>query len=312
MTADLSAATRIGLCRDSLTGLSVGDALGAMFFMPGHSRAALAAGRPPAGPWQWTDDTEMACSIAAHLGDLGGIDQDALAEAFARRCEPHRGYGPGAVVLLHRIREGAPWRTAAGELFNGEGSCGNGAAMRVAPLGAYFAGDVLLAASEAARSAEVTHAHPEGVAGAVGVAAAAAIAAAARIAGERPAPEHFLTAVLGALDAGSEVAQGVRDALALVGGSAIEAAYELGNGSQAIAQDTVPFTLWVAATHLDAYPIAITTCIDAGGDIDTTAAIAGGIIAAYTGVGDRPGVRGVPATWLAAREALPGWVDLTR
>jgi hypothetical protein len=33
-----------------------------------------------------------------------------------------------------------------------------------------------------------------------------------------------------------------------------EAAYELGNGSQATAQDTVPLALWVAATHLHDYP----------------------------------------------------------
>jgi len=32
-----------------------------------------------------------------------------------------------------------------------------------------------------------------------------------------------------------------------------QSAYELGNGAQVIAPDTVPFALWVAATHLDDY-----------------------------------------------------------
>ncbi len=130
--------TRLDLCYDSLAGLSVGDALGAQFFMAGRRPADLAAGTPPPGPWEWTDDTEMACSVVAELRMRGGIDQDVLADVFADRCEPYRGYGGGAVVVMHAIREGRPWWEATRTLFD-EGSMGNGAAMRVAPLGAYFA-----------------------------------------------------------------------------------------------------------------------------------------------------------------------------
>ena len=102
-------------------------------------------------------------------------------------------------------------------------------------------------------------------------------------------------------------ASGIRRARALLGATVAEAAYELGNGAEVSAQDTVPFTLWAAATHLRDYPAAVTACVEAGGDADTTAAIVGGIVAAHTGVGDRAGARGVPAEWLAAREPLPDW-----
>ncbi len=96
----------------------------------------------------------------------------------------------------------------------------------------------------------------------------------------------------------------------MFGTSAQEAADGLGNGSLVMAQKTVPFTIWVAAQHLDDYPAAIITCIAADGDIDTTSAVVGGIVAAYTGAGARPGpIVGVPQTWLAAREPLPGWFD---
>ncbi len=47
-------------------------------------------------------------------------------------------------------------------MFSGLGSFGNGAAMRAAPLGAWFAGDVETVIQQAILSAEVTHAHPEG------------------------------------------------------------------------------------------------------------------------------------------------------
>src|SRR5690349_2619431 len=119
--------TQLRLAYDSLDGLSVGDALGAQFFMPGRSVDELIAGRPPTGRWEWTDDTHMACSVVAELRDDRRIHQDRLAAMFAERCEPYRGYGPGAVVILHRIRDGVPWRQAAAAAFNGQGSCGNGA-----------------------------------------------------------------------------------------------------------------------------------------------------------------------------------------
>ena len=83
-------------------------------------------------------------------------------------------------------------------------------------------------------------------------------------------------------------------AIRLTGRSVAEAAYELGNGSRVTASHTVPFALWTAATYLEDYPAAVTACVQAGGDVDTTAAIVGGIVAAYTGLGNRPGVTGVP------------------
>ncbi|GIG62144.1 hydrolase [Longispora fulva] len=292
--------------RDSLDGLSVGDALGAQFFVPGSSLPDLLAGRPPAPPWPWTDDTEMACSVYAELHHRGAIDRDALAMAFAERCEPYRGYGGGAVVVLHQIRDGLPWAEAAGALFGGRGSWGNGAAMRVAPLGAFFAGDPDRAAAEAALSAEVTHRHPEGIVGAMAVAVAACHAAASR-----GTTSDNLLDVVEPYIAGGLTADGVRRARTLLGRSVAGAAYELGNGARVSAQDTVPFALWTAATFLTDYPAAIRACVEAGGDMDTTAAIVGGIVAAHTGTGAGPGVTGIPGAWLAAREPLPDWLPPT-
>ncbi|WP_280396671.1 ADP-ribosylglycohydrolase family protein [Nocardia carnea] len=291
--------------RDSLDGLSVGDALGAQFFVPGISVADLRAGRFPASPWPWTDDTEMACSVYSELRDHGTIDRDRLAAAFAQRCEPYRGYGGGTVVVLHEIRDGRPWAEAAGAAFGGRGSWGNGAAMRVAPLGAYFAGDPDRAAAQAALSAEVTHRHPEAIVGAMAVAVAASHCAGTR--GKHCGPDELLSAVEPYLIAG-RTGDGIRRARKLLGRSAAEAAYELGNGAQVSAPDTVPFTLWAAATFLDDYPAAVTACIEAGGDVDTTAAIVGGMVAAHTGVG---GTCGVPERWLSAREPLPDWATAT-
>ncbi|MEV6367477.1 ADP-ribosylglycohydrolase family protein [Micromonospora musae] len=305
MSFTLFADARVALARDSLTGLSVGDALGSQFFVPGRRPEDLIAGRLPPVPWEWTDDTEMACSVLAELVESGRIDRDRLALGFAERAEPYRGYGPGAVTILRLIRTGTPWPVAAASAFGGQGSCGNGAAMRVAPVGAYFADSTTRAAAQARASAEVTHAHPEGIAGAVAVAVAAALAARGRLDGDPPAPHRLLAGVAAGLDPATEVHRRTRRAVDLIGHPLPQVVAALGNGAQVTAQDTVAFTLWVAATHLTDYPAAIRACVQAGGDVDTTAAIVGGIVAAYAGV-DAPG--GVPADWLAAREPLPDWL----
>jgi ADP-ribosylglycohydrolase len=135
-----SAPERLLRTRWSLDGLSIGDAFGDRIFF--ESRAFQAdildmplAERPlPAGRWDYTDDTQMALSLVEVLAQHGSIDQDALARSFAARFERWRGYGPAMYDLLPRLRAGQDWRSAARALFGGQGSFGNGAAMRVAPL----------------------------------------------------------------------------------------------------------------------------------------------------------------------------------
>ncbi|GAA4589778.1 ADP-ribosylglycohydrolase [Actinoplanes octamycinicus] len=298
MSFILFPSTRLALALDSLAGLSVGDALGAQYFVPGNKPADLLDGRVPAPPWDWTDDTEQACCLVATL-DEGDFDRDAFATRLAQVFEPYRGYGPGAVVMLRQIREGLPWPIAAAAAFHGQGSCGNGAAMRAAPLGAWHADSLAHAATQGARAAEVTHAHPEGIAGGVAVTVAAAFATAARLDGLRPEPGQLLRATA-MHTAPGVVRDGLRDAATIKGVE--EAAARLGTGGQATAQDTVPFALWAADRYLDDFPAAVAACVVAGGDVDTTAAIAGGVVAAYTGTA------GIPAGWLANREPLPAWL----
>ena len=290
MSFTLFPGTRLALALESLAGLSVGDALGAF-----GARGPIDFAELPPAPWEWTDDTEQACCLVAVL-DEGEFDRDAFAELLGRQHDPHRGYGPGAVVMLRAIREGLPWPIAAAAAFDGAGSLGSGAAMRAAPLGAWHADSLAHAAAQGARAAEVTHAHAEGIAGGVAVAVAAALAAAGRLDGHRPG----LLEAVAAHTPDGPVREGLRRATRFE--SADEAAYELGNGSQATARDTVPFAVWVADRFLDDFPAAIEACVSAGGDVDTTCAIAGGIVAAHTGMD------GIPAAWLSAREALPSWL----
>lgn len=288
-------AGRTARVRLALDGLSVGDAFGERFFRY-DIRPHIVDDEPylSPGPWPTTDDTEMAVAIAVVLEEHGRIDQDALARAFAGRfrLDPSRGYGPGMIRLLNGLNVGGDWRLEARTLFGGNGSFGNGSAMRVAPVGGYFAGDGYdRVAEQAARSAEVTHCHPDGVAGAVAVAVAAAYAAANRDGGD------LLATVLAHTPPGA-VRDGVERAAGMAELSPASASSLLGNGSRVTCADTVPFCLWVAARRLTDYPAAVWETVKAGGDVDTTAAIVGGVVALAAGPD------GIPAEWLARREEL--------
>ncbi|MFF5425529.1 MULTISPECIES: ADP-ribosylglycohydrolase family protein [unclassified Streptomyces] len=297
MTADSSLDRRFDRALASLRGLSVGDALGSQFFVPAHY--PLLKGRElPAAPWQWTDDTEMACSVLAVLARHGRIDQDALAASFAEHHDFDRGYGPAVDRMLRLIREGGDWRELAAALFKGQGSWGNGAAMRIAPLGAWYADDPEQATHQAEISAYTTHQHREAVVGAMAVAAAAALAAAPD---GPPTPEALLDGVV-ALVPRSAVGAGLRRARDMLDyGDATTVAAVLGSGRRTSAHDTVPFALWSAARSLGDFEEAFWTTAQVGGDVDTTCAIAGGVVAS-TKAG------APPAAWVERTEALPEWL----
>nr|BFD91021.1 hypothetical protein KitaXyl93_23810 [Kitasatospora sp. Xyl93] len=235
---------------------------------------------------------------AAHT-ERGAIDTFDLTHAFARRHDFDRGYGPAANRLLRLVREGGDASRLAAELFDGQGSYGNGAAMRVAPLGAAHAEDPKAVVRPAADTALITHTHPQAVDGAIAVAVAAAYAARTR--SRPPTPERFLESVAD-LTPNGPVKDGLEEARALLGRSDVRfVAGVLGNGSRTSAADTVPYALWCAARNLADYRAAVWDAIAAGGDVDTVAAITGGVVAAHTGTG------GIPRAWLAACEPLPAW-----
>lgn len=283
----------------SLEGLSVGDALGERFFCT-DVETLVGLRAMPRPPWRYTDDTTMALSIVETLDRFGFTEPDFLAERFAARYaeDPNRGYGPTAMEVLEQIGGGVPWVIASSEAFRGEGSMGNGGAMRAGPIGAYFADHPAEAADNARASAMVTHAHPEGQAGAIAVAVAAAQAWRIR-SGHAPAePMSLLASALDHTPKGA-----TRDGILAASRLSLEEPVQtaiacLGNGSRVISHDTVPLALWCAARHLADFETAVWTTITALGDIDTNCAIVGSIVALRTGR------EAIPTVWIESREPL--------
>jgi ADP-ribosylglycohydrolase len=294
----------LGRARLSLEGLSVGDAFGERFFVsPSLVESRIDSRAIPAPPWYWTDDTAMALSIFEHLRERGRIDQERLAQSFATRYrrDPRRGYGGTAHGILTAISLGEPWQEAAGSVFDGQGSMGNGGGMRAAPIGGYFADDLAAVVAHARASAEPTHAHPDGQAGAIAVAAAAAFAW--RI-GAGQCESASLLREVAALTPSGATRDGIEKAAALPFSSDVRAAVAaLGNGSQVISSDTVPFALWCAARHIDDFEEALWSTVSGLGDRDTTCAMVGGIVALAVGHA------GIPRAFVEAREPLDSNAD---
>ena len=294
---------------DSLRGLALGDGFGVRWFHQGGGQSALemirARATPTEAPFHYTDDTAMAIPIVRVLHTDGRITGQYLAEMFAAayQADPYRGYGYGMTQLLPRLAaDPGNWATYARSLFGGEGSLGNGAAMRVAPLGAWFHDDLDQAVQQPALSAQVTHAHPEGIAGAIAVAAAAALSANSRDASPLTASE-MLRRVADVTPDGP-IREGLHHAQDLAADTPPwKAADLLGNGQRIRASDTVPFALWCAARHPDNLTDALWATAEGLGDVDTTCAITGGV------VGARVGISAAPATWLSLREPLPDWAE---
>jgi poly(ADP-ribose) glycohydrolase ARH3 len=277
--------------RGVLLGLALGDALGAPF--EGRSRrtgAQIDAWIDAREALRWTDDTHMALTLARHLVDDPELDDpEALGTAFARAygLEPWRGYGSGPPQVFAMVEQGLGFEEAAGSLFDGSGSFGNGAAMRVAPVG------LLPAAtdpSEAARLAElqarVTHTHPDAIDGATVVAQViAGLIDLAHV--DDDALVRVVSATIGRLSKGS-----VRDRLLDVtdllasGGEAATAARRCGTG--VAAKESVPAALAALLGGGDPLRV-VTTAIRFGGDTDTIAAMAGAMAGAAWGLEHLPG-----------------------
>ena len=157
---------RLKFAFQSLKGTSIGDAFGESFF--GDTNVMLDhiyKREIPETSWEFTDDTVMAISIFKQLKTNQGINQGELINLFVANHDKdvNRGYGATARRILREIGEGKNWKEVSQGVFEGMGSMGNGASMRVTPIGAYYFDDLNLVKDLATKSSETTHSNIEGM-----------------------------------------------------------------------------------------------------------------------------------------------------
>ena len=293
----MSVHAEINRARGALLGTFVGDALGMPFegAAPADVPERLEMLDARLGRGTYTDDTQMAIALGESLLDCGGIDALALGRAFADAHDPRRGYGSGTIEVLRLVRAGVHPHEAAGAAFGGQGSRGNGAAMRVAPVAVRYADDRAALAEAARASAGVTHVHP--------VAVDAANAQAAAIGGALNDGSPLDAALAAATT--PELKLRLTEAARLLGSGPGPAALAAALGNRPTGHESVPAAIYSAAAH-ESVEAAITFAVRCGGDTDTIGAMAGSIAAARAGAG------AIPSRWLEALEDGPkgrGYVE---
>lgn len=223
-----------------MLGAIAGDVIGSAFEASPVKHTGFALFPPGA---RFTDDTVLTVATAAAL--LGDGDYAAAYRRYGRAF-PQAGYG----AAFHRWL----FTDAAGPY----GSWGNGAAMRVSPVGFALDGvDTVL--TEAARSAAVTHDHPEGIKGAQATALAVFLA-------RSGADKATLRAEI-------EGRFGYDLARSLDG---IRPGYRF----DVSCQGSVPESLIAFLASAD-FEGAVRNAVSLGGDADTMACIAGGVAQAF-------------------------------
>jgi ADP-ribosylglycohydrolase len=300
---------RVDSARGAILGTAIGDALG-----------RPAEGRHPAGlrgqeeafrdfqPWGGhysgpkgtiTDDTQLTMCVAQSLlTTRGRIDPEDLARRFVDWLPNGRGTGHTCVTAVYRLQMGENWWTA------GVASAGNGAAMRVAPIGIALGADTTLLCHDAALSALVTHADPMAVASAVGhawliahLAGANAstldptslvneLAAAIEVIDDPGAPEREWNQRPGKTSAAITLANRVREIPALLGKPIGEAFDYVYNG--AFVLETLPAALWCFFSYRDDPEEGVINAVLRGHDADTVASMAAAYFGALHGVAAFP------------------------
>lgn len=288
----------VGKYRGTLVGGAIGDALG----RPAEAKSRDVV-RERFGeirdfiPWDGyaggpvgtvTDDTQMTMCVAETLLEHRRVDPDDLARRFVAWLPEGRGKGATCVAAVRSLEDGASWRES------GQDSDGNGAAMRVAPVGLAHRSSPDRLRHDAALSAVVTHAAPMAVASSIVMAWAVAV-----LAGTEPGtlePSAFMESVLACLvdvhepgaferklDATAPVrlADRLGEVPAMLDREPDDAFEHFYNG--AFVLESLPSAFWCfLRSPADAEEVLVTAA-NGGRDADTVGAMAGSLAGAYLG-----------------------------
>lgn len=281
--------------KGSLLGTALGDAVGELAFVC-RSKKRLLEVLGQVELLRYTDDTAMALALTESLIENRGLEREALGKRFHQAYleEPWRGYGPGPPRIFALVEKtGQGYCEAAQKLYRGEGSFGNGAAMRIAPIGLLYHDDEALY-EKAALSASVTHAHPVGQDGAAIL--AEAIAWMIRQKADEKLKIHRLLEHLILSARTAEIREKMNLLRSLLEEEADEEAAARLLGKSVAVQESMPFALYAFLRHPDSFKDCLFTAVLHGGDRDTLGAMAGAAAGAYLGA------RALPTDWLSCLE----------
>ncbi len=244
---------------------------------------------------QYTDDSQLARELLLGLVAHGQLDVADYAARIARlfRSGEVVGAGKATAEVARRLSEGV----APDEAGIPAPSAGNGSAMRVAPIGLWYADDPDALIAAAREQSRITHQDVRCAAGAVAIAGAVALA----LRGKPIVTEPFLaelsewvrsidqTVAFDVYQVSSWVTLSPDEAATFMARAGLCPGYE-GEWS-GISGYVVSSVLWSLYSFLRSptdFVQTIETAVVVGGDVDTTAAMAGAMSGAHLSVTGLP------------------------
>jgi len=279
--------------RGAILGGFLGDAFGAGFEGMSPDRATFHLGNlSKKFSRNYTDDTDMTLALAESVVQTGGVDPEDIAKQFILHCDLTRGYAIGTIKAVLALRAGLKWHQVGRMVFE-NGSFGNGAAMRVSPVGLFYHPDLDKIQEEAIKQANITHLHPLGQWGAVMQACCVGLAVTQNPKGPVK-KEQMVTNLREVLWRGQiEYMKALNKIEELVAQKrklqARQVVQVFGNGVEALF--SVPSACYIAITYSPDFCDAVQAAISLGGDTDTIAGMVGAIVGAHVGE------KGLPADW---------------
>jgi poly(ADP-ribose) glycohydrolase ARH3 len=287
--------------RGAILGGFLGDAFGSSFEGMESDRAGFhISDLSKKFTRNYTDDTDMTLALAESLIQCGTINPEDIAKQFSLTCDLTRGYAFGTIKAVLALRAGLKWHQVARIVFE-NGSFGNGAAMRVSPVGLFYHHDLDGLQEAAVKQANITHFHPLGQWGAV--MQACSIGLAVNQSPKEPFKrEEVIVSLREVLWRGPieylRALNRIEDMLSQ--GKKLQArevVQSLGNGVEA--HFSVPSACYVAIAYSPDFCDAVRAAISLGGDTDTIAGMVGAIVGAHVGE------KGLPAEWIEQLEEGP-------
>lgn len=282
----------------ALMGGAVGDALGMPVeglshqnvrtfykgikgYVPDERRGDLAAG-------QWTDDTQLTFAVAQGMIEAGGIENlpEVLAHRYVALLPGARRWGGTTRAAVERLAKGASREDS------GDGrEPTNGAAMRAAPLGIWWAASDALLAEAWARIVPVlriTHRHPVSVIAGFGQACAVRLALGS--APDRFDPTAFWSELVSVVrwaerEAGEDH-NALSERLASLQNHLDDFPLDLQDrchGTGVHADESWPFAVAMFARNPALIEATLLSTINVGGDADTTGSMTGALLGALHG-----------------------------
>ena len=300
--------------KDKFTGTilasAIGDALGMPFEgatrekilsnMDGLVKEFLKSKKRNLEAGQFTDDTQMMLCIVESIVEGCKVDPDDIAKRFVSWINSGdvRGAGRATIESLERLKSGKSWKESGKK---GEWAAGNGAAMRIAPIGLFNYKDLNNLKKDCFNVSVITHNNPEAIAGATAIA-------------------YGITKNLNSIDFDvhdfildvasfvNDISETMSDALKDVNNliweeAQIESALmEIGVSGYVI--ESVSASFYIFGKWPKDLERAISEAASSGGDNDTIACMTGALS------GSLNGVKAIPERWLEGLEARELLTDL--